>query len=174
MNINDWSDQDKRNVGNYLQWNSYRSERQRLLYVATPKVACTKLKWWFAALEGYAEDLRKITDSSETDRDLIIHDSHRVAPNVTGLSLQDLREALESESFFQFALVRNPYKRIFSAWQSKLLLREPLQVGPYVGADFYHHPIKTAADIAQAFEGFWSILLKTRRLPIGTIIGRHR
>ncbi|MEJ1165340.1 glycoside hydrolase family 99-like domain-containing protein [Variovorax sp. CCNWLW186] len=154
MNIDDWSDQDKRNVGNYLQWNSYRSERHKLLYVATPKVACTTLKWWFAALEGYAEELRKITDSSETDRDLIVHDSHRVAPHVTGLRLQDLRDALESDSFFQFALVRNPYKRIFSAWQSKLLLREPLQARPYIGTDFFHHPIATPTDVAKAFEGF--------------------
>ena len=155
MDINDWSDQDRKNLGRYLQLNSYRSERHRLLYVATPKVACTALKWWFAALEGYAEDLRKITDSAETDHDLIIHDSfHKVAPNVTGLRLQDIREALESDSFFRFALVRNPYKRLFSAWQSKLLLREPLQVGPYVGSDFYHYPITAAADIAKAFEGF--------------------
>ena len=39
---------------NYLRWNSYLSTRHKLLYVATPKVAWTSVKWWFAALEGYA------------------------------------------------------------------------------------------------------------------------
>ncbi|HEA3091121.1 TPA: sulfotransferase family 2 domain-containing protein, partial [Aeromonas salmonicida] len=154
MNIDDWSEQDKKKLGNYLQWNSYRSEHHNLLYVATPKVACTTIKWWFAALEGYADDLRQLTDSAESDPELIIHDSHRVAPNVTGIKLQDLKACLESDSFFRFAVVRNPYKRIFSAWQSKILVREPLQANRYIGADFYHHPIVSASDIKNAFEQF--------------------
>lgn len=85
MNTNDWSDQDKQSLGTYLRWNGYRSECYRLFYVATPKAACTTLKWWFAALEGYSQDLRRITDSAETDPDLAIHDSfHKVAGHVTG------------------------------------------------------------------------------------------
>ena len=66
--------------------NGYCSERHKLFYVATPKVACTSIKWWFADLEGYTQVLREITDSAETDPDLVIHDNfHRVAPNVAGL-----------------------------------------------------------------------------------------
>src|SRR5215211_3785581 len=41
----------------FLRWNSFLSERYKLLYIATPKVACTLLKWWFADLEGYSEVL---------------------------------------------------------------------------------------------------------------------
>jgi len=146
---------DKEKLFEYLRWNSYRSERYKLFYVATPKVACTSLKWWFADLEGLSRVLRGITDSAETDTDLIIHDTfHRAAPNITGLTPEALSEILTSDSYFRFAVVRNPYKRVFSAWQSKLLLQEPLQVGPYLQYDFLHHPIECADDIASAFEGF--------------------
>ena len=155
IDIKNWPLLDKEELFNYLRFNSYRSERYKLLYVATPKVACTSLKWWFAALEGHSQVLRGITDSPEPDPYLIIHDAFpKVAPNVTGLMPEVLSEVLSSDSYFRFAVVRNPYKRIFSAWQSKLLLQVPLQTGPYLQCDFYHLPIKCPSDIAAAFEGF--------------------
>ncbi|WP_433694908.1 glycoside hydrolase family 99-like domain-containing protein [Paraburkholderia phenoliruptrix] len=138
----------------FLRWNSYRSERHKLLYIATPKVACTSLKWWFAALEGYAQALYDIKDSSESDPELVVHESHKVAPHVTGLVRDDLYEALTSDKYFRFAVVRNPYKRIFSAWQSKLVLQEPLQAGRYTRFEFFHLPLASREDIAPAFESF--------------------
>jgi hypothetical protein len=154
-NVNDWPLPDKDKLFSYLGTNSYRSERYKLFYVATPKVACTSLKWWFADLEGYSQVLREVKDSAETDPDLVIHDSfHKVAPNVAGLLPEALLEPLTSDAYFRFAVVRNPYKRIFSAWQSKLLLREPLQIAPYLNCNFYNHPIEKSGDIATAFEGF--------------------
>jgi hypothetical protein len=153
--IKDWPLLDKEKLFGYLGWNSYRSERYRLLYIATPKVACTTLKWWFADLEGYTQILRQVTDSFETDPDMVIHDNfYKVAPNVTGLPPDALSEPLTSESYFRFAVVRNPYKRIFSAWQSKLLLKEPIQIAPYLNCGFFNQSIEKTGDIATAFEGF--------------------
>jgi glycosyltransferase involved in cell wall biosynthesis len=161
VNINNWSDEDKKSLGTFLQWNSYRSNGHRLFYVSTPKVACTSLKWWFASLEGYAEALEISTDSSESDPDLFVHDIfQKLAPDVVGLTLEELSEALTSPNYLRFAVVRNPYKRVFSAWQSKLLLREPLQIGPYRDSDFFNDPIETAPDIAAAFERFMEYLAK--------------
>lgn len=162
MDIHDWPLRDKERLFNYLGTSSYCSERHKLLYVATPKVACTSLKWWFADLEGYTQALRKIADSAETDPDLVIHDSfHKVAPRVAGLYPEALVEPLCSDAYFRFAVVRNPYKRLFSAWQSKLLLREPLQVTPYLDCDFYNHPLERAGDVAAAFESFLEHLEKS-------------
>ncbi|WP_236189920.1 glycoside hydrolase family 99-like domain-containing protein [Pseudomonas pharyngis] len=154
LNISDWPPSDEAAVFNYLRWSGYRSEQHKLFYVSTPKVACTSLKWWFASLVGCSKALSEITDSAESNPDQIVHEMHRVAPHVTGLAPAELREALTSDSYFRFAVVRNPYKRIFSAWQSKLLLQEPQQVGPYLQRDFYHQPLRDANDIALAFEGF--------------------
>jgi hypothetical protein len=143
------------NVWEFLIYNSYLSEKYKLLYISTPKVACTSLKWWFADLEGYAEILSKVTDSRESGPDMVVHDSFRhVAPGVAGLGPDQLAKPLVSDEYFRFAVVRNPYKRIFSAWQSKLLLREPIQSKAYAKCDFFHLPLKTKGDIALAFEGF--------------------
>lgn len=156
MDFADWPLSDKEKVLRYLQDSGYRSERYRVFYISTPKVACTTLKWWFAALEGKVQDLRAVTDSAESDPDLIIHGHNfqRLAPSVTGLSTEVLEDVLTSDSYFRFAVVRNPFKRVFSAWQSKLLLQESLQIGPYRESAFLHYPINDERDIASAFESF--------------------
>jgi glycosyltransferase involved in cell wall biosynthesis len=139
----------------FLRYNSYLSNRYKFFYVATPKVACTTLKWWFAELTGYAAEIRNSKESLESEPDLIIHDTfHKIAPEVTGLGPAALAGILASDDYFRFAVVSNPFKRLFSAWQSKLLLQEPLQIGPYLHCDFLHHPIERKSDIAAAFEGF--------------------
>jgi hypothetical protein len=146
----------------YLRWNALRSTKRKLFYVATPKVACTSLKWWFARLEGYGGALQANSEESkETSPELIIHDSlYKVAPDVAGLAPECLVEAIVSDDYFRFALVRNPFKRIFSAWQSKLLLREPLQIAPYIEKAFYHRTISSKAAVAEAFELFLEHLAK--------------
>ena len=156
MDFDKWPAADKDRVLRYLANGGYRSPRYRIFYVSTPKVACTTMKWWFAALEGKTRRLRAITESAESDPDLIIHgyNFQAVAPEVTGLPADVLESILGSGDYFRFGLVRNPYKRIFSAWQSKMLLQEPLQITPYLDMEFLRHPIETRAQVAAAFEAF--------------------
>lgn len=91
----------------------------------------------------------------ESSPELIIHDTfHKVAPDVTGLDQQRLTDLFRASDITRFAIVRNPYKRIFSAWQSKLLLQEPLQSSPYLKSDFFHIRTSTTESIAYAFEAF--------------------
>jgi hypothetical protein len=138
--------------------NAYFSPGYRLLYIATPKVACTSFKWWFAELLGVRDAIEQSTFSMQSDLELVIHDTlSRVAPEFTGSNETGLLEALSSPDYFRFCVVRNPYTRVFSAWQSKWLLREPLQAKAYVNTED-EPAIESAADIRMAFEAFLRVL----------------
>ncbi|CAI8959657.1 Chromosome partition protein Smc [Pseudomonas sp. IT-232MI5] len=149
---------DDQRLLDFLTWNSCVSQERKLFYVATPKVACTSLKWWFAEMEGVAEAIRQLKTSSETDPELVIHDSLQVAAPQLCLRSPEQLEEIKADGFFSFALVRNPYKRLFSAWQSKILLREPYQIEPYLGQAFVECPVETMLDVAAAFECFLEYL----------------
>ena len=154
MNLSDIHRQAALNLFN----NAYFSPCHRLLYVATPKVACTKFKWWLAELLGVKEAIEQSTNSMESDPELVIHDSFaRVTPEFTGANETGLSEALSSPDYFRFCLVRNPFTRIFSAWQSKWLLGEPLQARFYQGMEG-RAVVESAADIRNSFEGFLRFL----------------
>lgn len=154
---------DDQRLLDYFSWNSCVSDEKKLFYVATPKVACTSLKWWFAELEGVAQAINQMKISSETDPELVIHDTLlSAAPQLLVRSPERL-EQIKSDEYFSFALVRNPYKRVFSAWQSKILLREPLQVEPYEGQSFVEYPIKHMTDVTGAFECFLEYLYAHER-----------
>jgi septal ring factor EnvC (AmiA/AmiB activator) len=149
---------DDQRLFDFFTLNSCISQERKLFYIATPKVACTSLKWWFAELEGVAEDVRQLKTSSESDPELVIHDSLRVVAPQTCLHSPEQLQEIKADGYFSFALVRNPYKRVFSAWQSKILLREPLQIGPYLGQAFVEFAIETMNDVAAAFECFLEYL----------------
>ena len=100
------------NTWNYLRRHSYVSIRHKLFYVATPKVACTSLEWWFAALEGHTRALSENLEGDKSDPELTIHDNFlKVAPTSTGLMPDQLVEPITSQTYFRFAVVRNPYQR---------------------------------------------------------------
>jgi len=162
LNISDLSPVDKKKVFDYLKWNSCRSEKYKVLYVSTPKVASTSLKWWFASLEGCSQALRGVGEAAGNTSDQVVHEFHKVAPHVSGLEMDDLMESVLSDTYFRFAAVRNPYKRIFSAWQSKILLQDPQQVASYPEFELLQLPVKSVADIASAFEAFLEYLASNR------------
>ncbi|SHN49039.1 sulfotransferase family 2 domain-containing protein [Desulfovibrio litoralis] len=139
---------------NNLLINGFLSYNYNFLYVAVPKVACTTMKWWFAKLEAVDLDVSSIHKSLESTPELVIHDIANIAPHLTRLPLSVIEEYLSKKDAFCFTLVRNPYMRIFSAWQSKMLLQEPLRIIPYQKYDFCNYKIDNKKDISLAFEYF--------------------
>jgi glycosyltransferase involved in cell wall biosynthesis len=137
--------------------NSFVSVRNRFVYVATPKAACTSMKKLVADLEGEEDIERSNRGGWEIDPELLLHGRGPgvwKTPSLLALPDEQLEYFLKSSDVLRFAIVRNPFTRAFSAWQSKVLLREPLQVRPLIGKDFYEAEISTFSDLRRAFEGF--------------------
>jgi hypothetical protein len=99
----------------------------KVLYLPTTKVACTALKFLVAEAEGSlrADRLGRIPSAAPTPA----HTIHNVA--VSGLtpfaSLTEVRqrEILESDRWWRVAAIRDPYARMYSSWENRILLRAP-------------------------------------------------
>lgn len=135
----------------------------RTVYVVTPKAMCTSMLWAVAELQGEDLDLTHWSRTSEVTRSLAVHDPAlwRRTPLLHELPPGDVARVLDEPGWFRFALVRHPVDRLWSAWQSKLLLREPAYVERYGGAPWFPQlpeEVAGARDIAAQFEQFVSAL----------------
>jgi hypothetical protein len=150
------TDHDTRSAINaHFLRNAFHAPEYRLSYIATPKAACTTFKWWMASLLGVSREANDYAPGEESSPELAIHDAlPALAPHCLSPSADALLAMLATSGHFSFAIVRNPYTRLFSAWQSKIFLREPLQAAPYSDKAFFHAPIRSSEEIASAFEQF--------------------
>lgn len=100
----------------------------KLVYVATPKAACTSVKWLLADLQSVEPETFFASLSAETSRAATIH-AKRLAwidtPCLHDLDDGRLAEITHENGWFLFTVTRHPAPRLWSAWQSKFLLREP-------------------------------------------------
>ena len=111
-----------------LQVSSFVSTRNRYFYVMTPKVGCTTIKHMIGAIEGI--DIRPevvARRNRESKRAMLIHDPDALPiPHLTGLAPDQAARLIGPDSgYLVFAFVRNPYSRLFSAWNNKLRFVEP-------------------------------------------------
>ena len=92
--------------------------QQKVVYVSTPKVACTSLKLVIAQICG---------EQAVASHPEIIHNRRywRSVPTLHDLSDQELDEIHTDNGWHVFAVVRHPTQRVWSAWQEKLLFRVP-------------------------------------------------
>jgi hypothetical protein len=108
---------------------TYVLPRWRLVYVSTPKAACTSIKWLLADLQGVDPAVFHRTLDFETTRAATIHRERRAwgagTPTLAELPDDELAEITPDAGWFVFTATRDPATRLWSAWQSKLLLREP-------------------------------------------------
>jgi hypothetical protein len=130
--------------------------RWEAMYVAVNKAACTSLKWLIADLQEERRERFHASLSSEVSRTMTIHRRRlwEHTPMAAELDDEQLRAISPDDGWFVFAVVRHPTARLFSAWQSKLLLREPSWVARCGDADWFPRIPRNGDDIVEDFTRF--------------------
>lgn len=109
----------------WLEYGSFVDERRRILYVTTPKVACSSIRTMLRTLVTKAP-LRFNPLMRETSLNMLIHDRQQFPlPPLTVFSGDRLREIVSGSGWFRFCVVRDPCDRFFSVWRDKIFITEP-------------------------------------------------
>ncbi|MCP9889026.1 sulfotransferase family 2 domain-containing protein [Cyanobium sp. ATX 6A2] len=97
-----------------IAYHTWVSEKNRYLYFGTPKTACTRVKLSLQKMEGYRLP----------DRILDIHDradsALRYPRNLLDFSSEKQHQIINSNRWYRFSFVRNPYYRMYSAFENQL------------------------------------------------------
>lgn len=138
------------------------------MYVAVNKAACTTLKWLVADLQGESRERFYGSISSEVSRAMTIHRRNlwEKTPMAADLSDDELAAISPDDGWFVFAVVRHPGARLFSAWQSKLLLREPWWANEFGAADWFPRVPESSDEIVEDFVRFVRAVVREPGLVI--------
>lgn len=135
---------------------TYVLPRWKVVYVAVPKAACTSVKWLIASIQGERPERFHRSLNREVSRAMTIHSRrlwHRT-PMLHQLSDDKLEAIRTDQGWFIFAVVRHPSSRLWSAWQSKLLLREPRWPEMFAGEPWLPRIPLSTVDVVDDFQRF--------------------
>jgi sulfotransferase famil protein len=132
----------------------------KIVFLPIPKGGCTSTLWLLAGLAGIPAETFLHSTSLEVSPSLTVHDmslwgSGRRLADYEG---EERRRVLEEEGWFRFAVVRHPGRRLWSAWQSKILLREPRFVALFGEEPWFPRLPEDPREIVEDFRRFVTAL----------------
>jgi hypothetical protein len=131
-----------------------------VVFLPIPKAGCTSVLWLLAELAGIAPDAFPHSALPEVSPALTVHDmslwgaGHRLV-DYEG---EERERVLTEEGWFRFTVVRHPGNRLWSAWQSKLLLREPRFLARFGDEPWFPRVPEEPADLIADFRRFVAAL----------------
>ena len=146
----------KQRISTYMSWrefnfNCHISLKHEFVYLETPKVGCSSIK--FAMMHLELEDFALRIE----DPHLAFYNMPTVKPYQLDTDL--LHEVLFSDRFFRFSFVRNPYTRTLSAYIDKIQRPEKL-----AGSISRALGVMPGSSIDMSYEEFLSFVLETPAL----------
>jgi Sulfotransferase family len=149
----------------------------QLVYVPVPKAGSTAVLSALAEVVGLREEDFAASRKLEATRSLAVHDGSIWGPRyrLEGRTSSELDRILDSDEWLRVTVVREPVRRLWSAWVSKVLIRDPRFVAVF-GEDWFPASPKTANDVVSAFRRFVLALPEAHRhdphwLPQSGLIG---
>ena len=131
----------------------YVAAEAKVLYVQVFKAACSSMLWAMSQMVGMDPADHGLSTQLHVNRALTIHDtSLHPVPTIDQVSDELRHEALTSSEWMRVAVVRDPYGRFYSGWESRKLL---LHHGPWDG---YPQPplsfVDGLLDVGASFRDF--------------------
>jgi Sulfotransferase family len=148
---------------------TYVLPRWKLVYVSTPKAACTTIKWLLAGLQDLDAKTFWSSLSSETTRATTIHQRRVLwtnTPRLNALKPEELADISADNGWFTFAMTRHPGARLWSAWQSKLLLHEPRFMMQFRDEPWLPRIPSSTEDILEDWQRFMAAVKKNPKTDI--------
>jgi sulfotransferase famil protein len=132
----------------------------KVLFLPMPKAGCTSVLWVLSGLAGIEPDTFARSPMPEVTPALTVHDMNLWRPEhrLIEYSDEERERLLAEDGWFRFSIVRHPATRLWSAWQSKLLLREPRFVDEFGDEPWFPRVPETPADLVEDFRTFVAAL----------------
>lgn len=132
----------------------------KVMFLPIPKSGCTSMLWTLSTLAGLPRERFTGTRTAEISRAMAIHDTglwdapHRWA----SYSEEERARILGDDGWLRFSIVRDPAPRLWSAWQSKLLLMEPRFVERFADQAWFPHSATSVDQVVESFRSFVAAL----------------
>ena len=140
----------------------------RVLFLPVPKAGCTSVLWLLSDLAGIPRERFTRSSLSEVTPALTVHDMGRWAPHrLADFEGAERERVLHEDGWLRFSLVRDPLRRLWSAWHTKLLLREPRFLDAFGDQPWFPRMPERPADLIEDFRRF------VAALPTGTAEDVH-
>lgn len=126
-----------------------------LVYVPVPKAATTSILSALAELVGVDPVRRLRSGKLEATRSTTVHDGSLWPPaaRLGRRSDSEQKAILASGDWFRFTVVREPVRRIWSAWVTKVLVRDPRFLVSF-GEDLFPPSPRSVEDVLKSFRAF--------------------
>ncbi|MBA2559373.1 MAG: sulfotransferase family 2 domain-containing protein [Propionibacteriales bacterium] len=130
--------------------------RQKVVYVPMSKAGSTSLLWLFAEIAGYQREHFHGSLGRAVSQEMTIHDVNAWGSRHRWKDLppRTRDRVARDDSWLRLTTVRDPASRVWSAWQSKLLLRESSIAENFTDRSWFPRVPRSPEDVLEDFSRF--------------------